>query len=150
MLSPDKRYLVTLRPPKPDTAFPVIMLRDTRTGRDVELFDYDSVGQGTSVLSAFWSPDSRYVALTLAMGPATQDVAVYRITEGAVHEVTLLPIPKSLDAERYGHRGGPSVDRWEDNRSLWVSDGQKSRSFRYRFTKQDELLADDFKQHTPE
>ena len=126
------------------------MLRDTRTGRDVELFDYDSVGQGTSVLRAFWSPDSRHVALTLAMGPATQDVAVYRITEGVAHEVTLLPIPKSIDAQRYGHRGGPSVERWGDNRTLWVSDGQKSRSFRYSFTKQDKLLADDFKKHAPE
>jgi hypothetical protein len=148
--SPDKRYLVTLQSAKPDTAFPVIVLRDTSTGRDVELFDYDSVGQGTSALHAVWSPDSRHVALTLAMGPATQNVAVYRITNGTAHEVPILPIPKSLDAVRHGHRGGPSVDCWHDNRTLWVNDGQKSRSFRYRFTKQGKLLADHFKEQTPE
>jgi hypothetical protein len=128
----------------------VIILRDTRTGREAEIFDYESVGQGTSVLHAVWSPDSRYVALTLAMGPATQDVAVYRVTDGAAREVKILPIPKSLDAKRHGHRGGPSVERWQDHRTLWVSDDQKNRSFRYRLNKQGQLVADGFRQHAPE
>jgi hypothetical protein len=125
------------------------MLRDTRTSREAEVFDCDSVGQGTG-LHAVWSPDSRHLALTIAMGPATQDAFVYRIRDGVAHEVKLLPIPKSIDAPRHGHRGGPSVERWQDSRTLWIADGQKNRSFRYRFTNQGKLLADGFKQHEPE
>jgi hypothetical protein len=147
--SPDKRYVIFLRPPQGDAVFPVIMLRDSRTGREEEIFDGNSIGQGAD-LHAVWSPDSRHVALTIAMGPATQEVFVYRISNGVVSEVELLPIPKAIDARRYGHRGGPSVKHWQDSRTLWIVDGQKSRSFRYRFTKQGKLLADGFKQDAPE
>ena len=84
------------------------------------------------------------------MGPATQDFAVYGVADGTPREVEILPIPKPLDAKRYGHRGGPSVERWQDNRTLWIRDSQKSRSFRYRFTKQGKLLADGFKQQKTE
>lgn len=147
--SPDGRCVVFLRPPAGEAVFPVITLRDTRTGKETEIFDGDSIGQNTG-LHAVWSPDSRHVALTIAMGPATQEAFVYRVDNGAVHEVELLPIPKSIDAPRHGHRGGPSVERWQDNRTLWINDGQKSRAFRYRLTKQGKLLADGFKQHDTE
>lgn len=147
--SPDGRYVVRLCH-KPDSIYPLILLRDTRTGKETEVFDYDSVGQGTTGLDAVWSPDSRYLALTIAVGPATQEFAVYRIADGAARELEILPIPKSLDAPRYGHRGGPSVNRWEDSRTLWINDGQKNRAFRYRITKHGKLLADGFKNDTPE
>jgi hypothetical protein len=147
--SPDSRYIVRLHH-KPDSTFPLILLRDTRTGRETEVFDYDSVGQGTTGLHAVWSPDSRHVAVTIAVGPATQEFAVYRVADGTASELEILPIPKALDAPRHGHRGGPSVNRWEDNRTLWINDGQKNRAFRYRISKQGKLLADGFKDDTPE
>jgi hypothetical protein len=147
--SPDERYVVFLRTLQGDAVFPVIVLRDTRTNREAEVFDCESVGQGTG-LDAVWSPDSRHLALTIAMGPATQDAFVYRIRNGVVHQVELLPIPKNIDAPRQGHRGGPSVERWQDSRTVWIADGQKNRSFRYRFTKKGKPLADGFMQHEPE
>lgn len=144
--SPDKRYLLVLRAPKPDSVYPIIVLRDARTGRETEVFDYDSVGQGTTGLSALWSPDSRYVALTIAVGPSTQDVGVYRIENGNAHEIEILPLPKALDTKKYSFRGGPYVDRWEDNQTLWIGDSSKSRVFRYRFTKSGKLRADRFEE----
>lgn len=109
--SPDQRYIITLRHPKTDAIYPVIVLRDKRTGRDTEVFNYDSVGQGTTGLDALWSPNSRYVAITIAVGPATQDVEVYRIDNGKAVEVELLPPPKAIDAKKHSFRGGPSAAR---------------------------------------
>jgi hypothetical protein len=147
--SPDGRYAVRLHH-KPNSVFPLILLRDIRSGNETEVFDYESVGQGTTGLHAVWSPDSRHVAFTIAVGPATQEFAVYRIANGTVRELEILPIPKSLDAPHQGHRGGPSVNRWEDSHTLWINDGQKNRAFRYRITKQSKLLADGFKEDKPE
>ncbi len=144
VVSPNKRYHVRLHH-NPGAIFPVIILRDARTGREAEVFDYDSVGQGTTGLDALWSPDSRYVALGIAVGPSTHEVEVYRIDNGKAAEVELLPLPKSLDTKKYSFRGGTFADRWEDSRTLWVGDSSKNRSFRYHFTKNGKLLAHAFK-----
>jgi hypothetical protein len=142
--SPDRRYAIRLHH-EPDAVYPVILLRDTRSGKETEVFTYDSVGQVTTRLRSAWSPDSHHVAFTIAVGPATQEFAVFRMVDGTARELEILPIPKSLDAPLLGHRGGPSVDRWADNRTLWINDGQKNRAFRYRITKEGKLAADGFK-----
>lgn len=148
LASPNKRYLIRLHH-KRDSIYPVIILRDTRTGREVEVFDYDSTGQGTTALEALWSPDSRHVALDISVGPSTHEVAVYRIEDGKATEAELLPLPKALDIKKYSFRGGTFASHWKDNRTLWIGDNSKNRSFRYRFTENGKLLTDAFKDDLP-
>lgn len=147
LASPDKRYLIRLHH-KPDAIYPVVILRDTRSGHESQIFDYDSVGQGAIGLDALWSPDSRYVVLGIAVSPSKHAVKVYRIDQGVVREVEILPVPKALDTRTKSDRGGPFTDRWEDNRTLWIGDSTKYRVFRYRVTKDGKLKADAFKEES--
>ena len=147
--SPSKRYVVRLQH-RDGATFPVIILRDTQSGRESEIFDYDSVGQGTTGLEALWSPDSVHLALTIVVGPSTQEVQLYRIAEGQAREIEIPPVPKAFDTKKYSHRGGTYADRWEGSRVLWIGDSSKNRRFRYRFTKNDKLVVDAFKDDAPQ
>ncbi len=146
--SPDGRYILRLFH-KANSIFPVIFLKDTRTGGETEVFDYESVDEGTTDLDAIWSPDSRHVAIDVRNGPATHMCVAYLVKNGQAREIEFLPIRKSLDATRHNFRGGTFGDHWEDNQTLWVGDTQKFRTFRYRLTKKGKLLTIGFKANDP-
>ena len=149
IVSPDKCYLIRLQR-KPQSIYPVVILRDARTGVESEIFDYGSVGQGTTGLRALWSPDNQYFALDIAVGPSTQEVEVFHIKGGKAYEVEILPIPKALDTKKYSFRGGTFAKSWGANsQGLWIGDSSKNRSFHFRFTKDGKLKADAFKDEEP-
>jgi hypothetical protein len=145
--SPDKRYSIIFRHSKGESVLPVIFLRETLNGYESKLFEYaSSLGQAASSQKALWSPDSHHFALTIVAGKGTMEVVVYRLRNDSLDKVEILPLPKAIDTEEISFPGSPSADRWEDIRTLWISDSSKNRCFRYRLTKNRKMLADAFEE----
>lgn len=142
LVSPDQRYALTLvRPAKPGQ-FPLIVLREVKSGRKLWEFDYEwAEERHAGNLHAGWAPDSKHVAVTIQIARVI-DTTVLRIGKEKAEEVEFLPIPAKLDKESYTTRGGDSFSHWETNTTLWLNCTTKSRSFRYQLTKDGKLLAD--------
>jgi len=144
MVSPNKRYELSLVQPTETGKYPVLILRDLKTGRKLWDFDYEQIAEWHSGdLHAGWTPDSKHLAITIQAARVV-GTTVLSIDGEKVEEVELLPIPAKLDTKSYTTRGGEYFSNWETNSSLWLNDSSKSRSFRYSLTKEGKLLADAF------
>jgi hypothetical protein len=148
LVSPNKRYELSLVQPTERDKYPLIILRDLQTGRKLWDFDYDQIAERQSgELHAGWSPGSKHLAITIQAARVV-GTTVLRIDGQNVEEVDFLPIPAKLNKESYTTRGGEYFSHWETNTSLWLNDSTKSRSFRYSLTNKGKLLADAFKDDT--
>lgn len=145
LVSPDKRFELKLIQPAEPGKYPLMVLRDLKSGQALWEFDYAEVDEWhTGELDAAWTPDSRHLAVTIQVARVI-GTTVLSVHQEKVEEVEFLPVPAKLNKKSYTTRGGEFFSHWESNTSLWLNDNTRNRSFRYSLTKEGKLLADAFK-----